>query len=137
MEEVNLFSMWSRLHQEKQRSVELDQGTAHWQAVYRSKQQVMRDLAADRLTLLEAAARFRTINQGRSPYMLQILRYRFGNCPEAELCCREVIASLRSIPLGVQDRLSTIQCRLEAELRQHRENGTLKLPAVPTSVGEG
>jgi hypothetical protein len=140
MNEVNLSRLLRMLEQEQLRSAELDLRKDYWLIIYQSKRQILVDLATNRLTLLEAAARFRVLNSARTPYMLEFARGRFGPCSEDEAFCREVIASFRMFDLtdlGDPGRLNAIQARLEAELRQHREKGSLHLPTVRRSKGEG
>ncbi len=87
---------------------------------------VVVDLLAGRLSLLQAAARFRDLNQ-TAPEIQENLRWQHPDCSDDELCCLQVIGHLESRFLGDPPDLQLGQ-RLREELSAHRRHGTLQLP---------
>jgi hypothetical protein len=93
---------------------------------HRQLEQVIRELLANRCTLLAAAARFRALYQP-DPVIEQALRDTYPAPTEDERLCRWVIAYFRT---DQRDEPGTPEVaeRLERELREHLERGTLQLP---------
>jgi hypothetical protein len=117
------------LHQlaEERRREEMLTGQAQ-QAVWRltAKTQVLMDLRDHRLTLLEAAARFRDLDSPTSGHYLEWSRlYERGQTDE-ERWCRQVIRFLR----GHGAELAALADPFEAELTDHLARGSLRLPGV-------
>jgi hypothetical protein len=115
-----------QLEEERRREEILDhqnQQVLHHLAV---KFQVVKDLRDHRLTLLEAAARFRALGPG-SGNSLEKLRL-VDACPtDDERWCRQVISFMRGGIPGEPDLTSRAD-QVEAELIQHLAQGPLHLP---------
>jgi hypothetical protein len=102
---------------EAQRRIEAIE--ARWQPILRRMRQreaVCTSLAAGRLSLLEAAVRFRQVQQ-------EALRGHSEHCmpypgnSEGERLCREVIAYTELAFAGEPDRCAALKARLDAELQ--------------------
>jgi hypothetical protein len=94
-----------------------------------AKRRLAREVAAGRLALLEAAARFRDLN-ARTPGLAEHVCNSSPGVPYEELLCRQVIA----ITQGVLEEQSSglvdeIVDRLRAELQRHLDrHGRVVLP---------
>jgi hypothetical protein len=92
------------------------------------------DVAAGRLTLLEAAARFRELNSQWPPFDWHLWRgfihVRFPGVSDDEGLCRQVIICAKSALWEKPEEAELVACRLEAELDEHLRHGTLRLPPV-------
>jgi hypothetical protein len=92
------------------------------------------DAAAGRLTLLEAAARFRELNSQWPPFdwhlWREFIHFRFPGVSDDEGLCRQVIVCANSALWEQPEEAERVRCRLEAELDQHLRHGTLRLPPV-------
>jgi hypothetical protein len=92
-----------------------------------ARRQVAADVIAGRLTLLEAAARFRDLN-AETPAFEDCNRIYPGNSPE-ERFCRLVIDQVESEMEEEPEQAAELRRRLEAELRQHLgSGGAIRLP---------
>jgi hypothetical protein len=99
------------------------------QAVLRRHQEqnrLVREVAAGRRTLLEAAAGFRALSLGETT-LERPLHETYPADSEEERLCRWVIAYLGTT-LADEPGTAGLVTRLEAELRQHVRQGTLRLP---------
>jgi hypothetical protein len=96
------------------------------QAVRRltAKTQVLMDLRDHRLTLLEAAARFRNLESPTSGHYLEWSRLYEPGQTDEERWCRQVIRFLR----GHGGELAALAGPFEAELNDHLARGSLHLP---------
>ena len=93
-----------------------------------AKEVVAGDLATGRLTLVDAAARFRDLDEQpprRNPEELGGAR---PGMTDDERHCRDVIAFLRQMLLTPEDPDSPVITRLEQELQDHLGRGNLRLP---------
>jgi hypothetical protein len=95
-----------------------------------AKDAVADDVIDGRLTLFEAAARFRTINESNTQAVHWLTSYPYRNQPYELALCRSVIrrveVELRSRGSGPED--DTV-ARLEAELAEHlKRHRRLPLP---------
>ena len=86
-----------------------------------AKRRVAGELVAGRLTLLEAAARFRDLNAAE-PTLVEGTCLTWGGRPYEECLCRSVLKYVRT---GGHHDLAD---RLEAELRKCVKDGSLRLP---------
>src|SRR5262249_31634472 len=84
-----------------------------------AKHDVICELLAGRLTLLEAAAGFRDLDAGL-PEVRDRLVQHYPGMPYEMMLCRQVIEQERSV-LGVRDpdQVERVVARLEAELQAH------------------
>jgi hypothetical protein len=90
-----------------------------------AKQQVVGELQAGRLTLLQAAARFRDLEEALPVTRGWPPRATSGPA-EGERWCREVMAWAQT---QHGEYLPDLAARLEADLRRHRgTDGTVRLP---------
>jgi hypothetical protein len=128
-DETEVLIPW-QMAQELQRAEGIAARRAALEEVFRNKRQVLEDITAGRMSLLEAAARFRVINRWRSPFMAELVRSHYEDCSEEEQLCREVIASLGALHEGDRCHLAAVRTRLEAELGERRRGNTLRLQAV-------
>jgi hypothetical protein len=94
-----------------------------------AKRAVVTELLADRLTLLEAAARFRELDAGM-PEARDRLLQAYPGVPYQVALCQQVIARARSeLEARALEQVESVVARLEAELQAHRECETgLRLP---------
>lgn len=111
----------------------LDEGVPAIQRRIRAKARVVDELIDGRLTLFEAAALFRRLNDPSPASAAHLAR----DCPgdsEEERLCRQVIAWVRvTLPQRPADVADEMGARFEEELREHKEcHGVVILPdAVP------
>jgi len=101
---------------------------AHQRCV--AKDALALEVIAGRLTLFEAAAKFRTINKSNPQAEHWLSRYQYRDEPYELALCRSVIRrvelELEARALGAED--NTVD-RLEAELAEHlRRHGRVSLP---------
>jgi hypothetical protein len=92
-----------------------------------AKRQIVEDLAARRLTLLEAAACFRSLNH-QAPHRERRLIHLVvpGRSPE-ERYCRAVL-NFTEARLPENESTRRLLASLERELQEHLRKGTLRLP---------
>jgi hypothetical protein len=94
-----------------------------------AKQAAAEGLVAGRLSLPQAAARFRDLNAGDPPARRRE-RLRTQATDSEEVCaCREAIAQVRSLPGHAPEQQATA-ARLEEELARRLSCGGLRLPAA-------
>ncbi|HZT83423.1 MAG TPA: hypothetical protein VFA26_24545 [Gemmataceae bacterium] len=91
------------------------------------RDQIITDLLAGRVGLLEAAARFRDLNS-EDEITWPALRLVFREASDDEACCRQVIAWVRVRLAHQPDEGRPVLDRLEAELAECLRYG-LTLPA--------
>jgi hypothetical protein len=92
------------------------------------KSEIAVELAAGRLTLLEAAARFHELHRIEPPKVRELRQRVHRDASEEECACREAIESLtHRMPKGHEVDPALVD-RLRKELEKHRRRGTLKLP---------
>ena len=101
-----------------------------------AKQEVARELASGRLTLLEAAARARDIDRAAPDFPWAGFRLADPAGPDDERHCREVIGLIRATLPHTDPATEAAARRCEADLRSHVARGTLRLPepAGPTGT---
>jgi hypothetical protein len=94
------------------------------------KNQVTRDLIAGRITLPEAAARFKVLNETPADCPFNYENKAEGNS-EGERLCRQVINwAVTEVAQTSEAQAQALSQRLEAELQVHlRRDGTVWLPA--------
>jgi hypothetical protein len=93
-----------------------------------AKRKVAAELAAGRLTLVEAAARIRHLKDGPDNFWTFIRANERGNSDEERLC-RHVIGWTEATLFNRPAEAARITARLEAELKNHlRRNGKVILP---------
>jgi hypothetical protein len=111
-----------------------DWAVEHAQALrgrFKQKSQVVRELLAGRLTLLEAAARFRALDHAPPPFNWEMFREVHRGDSDEERHCREVIVGVEAELIDSDPCLCLAICeQLERELQQHLERGPLRLPDV-------
>jgi hypothetical protein len=111
---------------EMQRAVKLEQQRLLLLWRHEQQDKVVHDLAAGRCTLLAAAARLRALYKEDS-VTDHVLRYSYPAPTEEERVCRWVIDYFRTSQKGEAGTPEVVE-RLERELREHLERGTLRLP---------
>jgi len=120
----NVFEDYCRWTESQARSGQLEAQCADVQQRIGIKKQIVDEVIAERLSLLEAAACFRELNDAY-PDHLDLLRRTHPGKTDEEVLCRNVIAFVRSAlrdPAG-----AAVIDRLEAELDGRLEAGTLIL----------
>src|SRR5262245_19208054 len=89
---------------------------------------IVEEVLAERMSLLEAAAHFRNLDHGPPPILWDRFRTYYPGDSDEERHCYEVIGNVRARVEDQGGRRGEQVLRLEAELRQHLERGTLRLP---------
>jgi hypothetical protein len=82
-----------------------------------AKIRIADEVAAGRLTLLEAARRYRPIQES-APGGLRYLLHKYPGATEQEVLCRNVITFARGTP-SLQPERAIVVARLEAELAEY------------------
>jgi hypothetical protein len=108
---------------------ELERETRTVIAHVKEKYRVIEELLLGRLTLLEAAALFRALDQSLRSFNWEQFRLGYPGDSDEERHCREVIRWVR-IELESTDPCLSIatQHELERKLQEHLRRGTLLLP---------
>ena len=101
-----------------------------------AKSRLAREVIDGRLTLLEAAARFRDLDLAPPPFAWDGLRCRYPGASDDELHCREVIFFVRAEQRDRPGTDAAIVARLEAELNERLGRGDLHLPAAGLGGGK-
>jgi hypothetical protein len=114
------------LPDEKERGSELEERRQHLLWRHHRQSQVVQDLVTGRCTLLAAAARFRALYR-KDSVLDQALRDTYPAPTEDERICRWVINYTRTDQDG-NPWTAELVARLERELREHLEHGTLQIP---------
>ena len=119
----------SKLHQKIEKCQELDDDLERSMRRLEAKEAIVAEVIGDRLTLLEAAARFRDLN-ATWPRASHWLQQRYPGVPYELALCRQIIdqvcIELRQWAPERRDRIVT---RLEAELQTHLESEAgLRIP---------
>ena len=119
----------AQVHTPIEQSRELDAQIEESIQRCKAKEDLVREVIAGRLTLLEAAARFRDVNAS-CPKARTFLQRAFASLPYEHALCRQIIAyaeaELRDQGSDQKDR---VLHRLEAELAEHlRQHGKVCLP---------
>lgn len=94
------------------------------------KQCIAQEVAQERLPLLTAAAWFRQINLSSPGFDAQRFQDAYPGGSFEERCCRQVIAYVDYFLQSQSRDAAPIVQRLEAELAQQLQAGTLRLPVV-------
>jgi hypothetical protein len=114
------------LMDEKERGSRLEQRRQVLLDRHREQAHVIQDLAAGRCTLLAAAGRFRALFRGDA-LIDHALRDTYPAATEEERLCRWVIGYTRT-DRGDDPGTPALVGRLEREMKEHVERGTLHLP---------
>ena len=132
---LGLSGLSRSLAEARPRRRDLDDAIRRAAVRVRAKEAVVTELLAGRVTLLQAAARFRAIDRA----MPEGFWARFGRTrpddSDHEYYCRQVIGYVT--PTTDDDRSWELVLRLEAELREHLKNGTLRLPQTRSPIRVG
>jgi hypothetical protein len=128
----SLRSQQDALAEEVRRGAEMDQRGRGFARRLEEKERLVQELLAGQLTLLEAAAYFRALDQAPPEFYWEAFRAAHAGDSDEERHCNEVITFVEAA-LGETDRgkADGICERLRAELRQHLQQGPLCLPALP------
>jgi len=119
----------SEWHQKIDEGQQLDDNLERAMRRREAKEAIVAEVIADRLTLLEAAARFRDLN-ANWPRASHWLQQRYPGVPYELALCRQIIdqvcIELRQWAPERRDRIVT---RLEAEMQTHLESEAgLRIP---------
>jgi hypothetical protein len=101
-----------------------------------TKEEVVPEVLAGRLTLWQAAARFRALDATASPRIRKSLGEGFPGIAEDERCCRKVITWVARREAERPDGGHGVAQRLAAELEDALRHGRLSLPD-PALAGYG
>ena len=115
------------LEQARRRRETLNEHTRLVQQDLEAKSRVIEDLRNDRMTLLEAAARFRDMGHSCLDRDGALFRQSYAGQTDAERWCRKVIAYMRDLSRAHTDGASRAD-QLEADLSRHLAQGPLQLP---------
>jgi hypothetical protein len=123
----NVPAVVDALGRESERDRRLDEAVLAVQRRTALKAEVAGDVAAGRLTLVEAAARFRRLDaDAPEDYRRGWLATAEGGS-EAERYCRQVLAHVGGV-LGGRDGAADILARLNRQLEEALARGDLRLP---------
>jgi hypothetical protein len=125
----NLPELQRRCEESQRHRAELDERTQPLMRRLQEKSRVSRELAAGRLTLLQAAVQFRDLNAQGRPNPVP-LRARFAGSTEAERVCRQVILwTYEEVEMVDAERAERLRASLEEELRQElARHGSISWP---------
>ncbi len=114
--------------EEGRRGRELDE--ARRAALHRMelKEETIKAVLAGRLGLVEAAARFRDLDERNADFNWQAFRGIHPGASDDERHCRKVLAALEWFREQAPRRVDTARSRLGAELEQHLRRGPIRLP---------
>ena len=90
----------------------------------KAKTRIVEELSDHRLTLLEAASRFRYVSCAAQDNFLEWFRAVYPGQTDEERWCRQVISHVR----GHRPKLSSLADQLERELAERLAHGPLRLP---------
>src|SRR5262249_26386093 len=112
-------SFWDEAQQEQRRGEELDARLAD--AVRRSEVTMATGagVIAGRLTLREAAARYRALARGNPDFPWETFRRTYAGASDEERFCRQVIDAVQMELKDQPDEAAEVVARLEAELQEH------------------
>jgi hypothetical protein len=100
------------------------------------KERLAQAVLEGRLTLLEAAALFRTLDEGPPGFNWEQFRRSHAGDSDEERHCREVIKCVCPYPPEEAPRCrEEARRRLGADLAEHLDHGTLRLPEVDALLG--
>jgi hypothetical protein len=119
----------SEWHQKIEEGLQLDDDLERAMQRHEAKEAIVAEVIAERLTLLEAAAKFRDLN-ANWPRASHWLQQRYPGVPYELALCRQIIDQV-SIELRQRnpERSDRVVARLEAELQAHLKCETgLRLP---------
>jgi hypothetical protein len=116
----------NRLERARQLETELETRLVGLLQRSAGKWQAVEGLVEGRMSLLEAAARFRDLDRQPPDFHWDAFRNSMPGDSDDERHCREVIGFIET-RLPPRERTDLI-ARLEAELQAHRQQGTLRLP---------
>jgi hypothetical protein len=117
---------WPNLKPEHSQSME-----ERLQAVQRrghARLRIARQVSERQITLLQAAERFRDLNDAGPDFSWPHLRQITPGDTDDERCCRQVIMHVEYALRDDPARATAERQRLEEELREHLRRGTLELP---------
>jgi hypothetical protein len=125
----SLFKLPKEMEEGLRQQEELDHRAEQIQRCVTDRQEVVAELIAGRISLLQAAVRFRRLNQ-RLPESADAYNHFYPGNSEGERLCRYVIAYVRSTLLDESPDLApALVERLNAELAQLLEaDGAVHLP---------
>ncbi len=122
----------------RERRRQLDAEVAAEQARRRQIDELDREVAAGRLSLLDGASRLRELHRGGPPSVWLNACRRFPDMSDEERSCRLLIGDVEAYVLAVDSpRAAAVVARLEAELGDHLRRGTLRPPDArrPANLG--
>src|SRR5262249_23106359 len=122
-------SFWDEAQQEQIRREELDARLAD--AVRRAEVTVatVEGVIAGRLTLREAAARYRALARGNPDFPWETFHRTYAGASEEERFCRQVIDAVQKELRDQPDEAARVVARLVAELEELLErDGIIRLP---------
>jgi hypothetical protein len=113
-----------QLEEGQRTRAELESREAEVLARLDTKEQIVTDLLAGRLTLLTAAARFHALT-ANVPGAVRYLRFCYEGRSDEERYCRQVISWVRTeaLVMAPPEVTRVTLRRLEAELQQHLDSG--------------
>jgi hypothetical protein len=118
------------LTDERNREAQLDEAVGEAYRRVLGKQRVRLALIAGRITLFEAAARYRDLDAGQANSRTR-LRASYPGSSDEERICRSLIAHVKHTLEGQRKDPNPVVASLEAELHEHlQRHGTVRLPDV-------
>jgi hypothetical protein len=103
--------------QQRQAALECSLDAVNWRSA--EKEKITHELLEGRLTLLEAQARFQSLNESRKDCPIEYHKL-YAGATEEERTCREVISWAYAIrAITSRSEAAAVARRLEAELQHH------------------
>src|SRR5262249_12037999 len=95
-----------------------------------AKHQIVQEVIAGQMTLLEAAAHFRALDRQPPAFDWEAFRFSYPGPSEEERHCQEVTTYVANQLVDDPCLAETLRERLKGELAEHLRHGTLALPEV-------
>jgi hypothetical protein len=120
-DEESRFQEDEQYQQEVHRGQKLKAQLRELPRIREAKRRIASDLIAGRLTLAEAAARFRELDRKTmdAPTYSRVLKLHFPGASEEERICRKVIRHALYVVNPQSEAAAGLKERLETELRKH------------------
>jgi hypothetical protein len=125
---VSLTGSWRELEDAHQAEDELDSRLAAAQRRLETKQGILEELVAGRITLLQAGARFQALDRANPDFAWAMFRRFYQGNTDAERHCQQVIAHIGSVVTDTS-MAAAVRERLEEDLQTYRSQGEVSFPA--------
>jgi hypothetical protein len=120
---LSLVEIRSQIKQESQNARRIEEQDQILVSAMNAKEQIVVDLVADRLTLLEAAARFRELREGLPTCEMEMFRQAYPGNSDDERYCHQVIRAVESLRGRQPNEVTRAVARLKKELEDEAACG--------------